>query len=578
MSVWHYSDSDSTARKGPVPEVVLCRLLEKGIGVSAQTLVWKQGMETWQAMSNVSPFQQIIYFNQMQWFYVDIEGQRKGPVHSKQLVHKLRVGDIDGLSLVYGNDTAATEWKKVSEVPILKAEMAKIAVEEENARITMSGGATEDDLKQQVFDFENSGINNKEGEEKFLLGDKRKLDNDDDDDEVEEDNVKDVHKDDIGGEEEGEEEEEKCGADQQQHGVGVEGHAAANPENAAEDLNANSKPKRKRSKKKSKKGPTTWVYVTGLPPDITVEEIKDHFSKVGLIAISPYDQQPKIKIYRDKEVSGQFNASDGDGGGGGNDSQPPCKGDCSLCYNAPESVELAVTVLSGGYIRPNSQVTVTRAEFSVSTQPGPVQTSTAGGGDPNSTATGSTGNSGGVGGSSSSSSRSNGRRPALSQAQVKVAKNAMKQALAWNEDDDIGVSRAAALRIIVLEGLFQVSDFNDPNFAVELEQDLASECEKCGTIEKITIFSSNPRGISVVKFATSYAAQECINLMNGRFFGGTKLKCFFWDGVTNYSVTAHSHEQEEEEERQEDNRLEEFGDWLDQEQEELPEEFQLRTE
>jgi hypothetical protein len=36
--------------------------------------------------------------------------------------------------------------------------------------------------------------------------------------------------------------------------------------------------------------------------------------------------------------------------------------------------------------------------------------------------------------------------------QVKVAKSAIKQALTWNEDDDIGVSKAAALRIVVLEG------------------------------------------------------------------------------------------------------------------------------
>lgn len=83
-----------------------------------------------------------------------------------------------------------------------------------------------------------------------------------------------------------------------------------------------------------------------------------------------------------------------------------------------------------------------------------------------------------------------------------------------------GVSRAAALRIIVIEGLFKPSDFLDPTFSDELESDIASECEKCGAIEKLTFFSSNPRGIAVVKFGTSYAAQECIRLMNGRFFAG----------------------------------------------------------
>jgi hypothetical protein len=37
-------------------------------------------------------------------------------------------------------------------------------------------------------------------------------------------------------------------------------------------------------------------------------------------------------------------------------------------------------------------------------------------------------------------------------------------------------------------------------------------------------------------------------------------------------------QQMEKEEQAENARLDEFGDWLDQEQEELPEEFQLRVE
>ena len=170
-------------------------------------------------------------------------------------------------------------------------------------------------------------------------------------------------------------------------------------------------------------------------------------------------------------------------------------------------------------------------------------------------------------------------RPILSQAQVKVAKSAIKQALTWNEDDDIGVSKSSALRIIVLQGLFHPQDFKEnSNFSDELEEDIAMECSKCGNIEKITVFSSNPRGVVIVKFSTSFAAQECIKLMNGRYFGGKKILCFFWDGVTNYSVVVKSDQQEDEEDKQEEHRLDEFGDWLEQNQEELPEEFMLRTE
>lgn len=60
---------------------------------------------------------------------------------------------------------------------------------------------------------------------------------------------------------------------------GDSGNTTGDPGNTTGDT-GNNKPKKKRNKKKTKKGPNTWVYITGLPPDITAEEIKDHFSKV----------------------------------------------------------------------------------------------------------------------------------------------------------------------------------------------------------------------------------------------------------------------------------------------------------
>ena len=58
----------------------------------------------------------------------------------------------------------------------------------------------------------------------------------------------------------------------------------------------------------------------------------------------------------------------------------------------------------------------------------------------------------------------------ISCRQVKVARSAMKQALAWNEDDDIGVKKAAALKIVVLEGMFSPTDFEShPSFEEELQ-------------------------------------------------------------------------------------------------------------
>ena len=83
--------------------------------------------------------------------------------------------------------------------------------------------------------------------------------------------------------------------------------------------------------------------------------------------------------------------------------------------------------------------------------------------------------------------------------------------------------------------MFHPDDFSEESFSDELEGDVASECGKCGNIEKITVFSKNPKGVVIVKFSTSYASQQCVKLMDGRFFGGKKLRCFFWDGATDFT-------------------------------------------
>ena len=68
------------------------------------------------------------------------------------------------------------------------------------------------------------------------------------------------------------------------------------------------------------------------------------------------------------------------------------------------------------------------------------------------------------------------------------------------------------------------------------------------------------------------AATTAIENLNGRIEGTTKIEAHFWDGVTDYTVKDLDQERLQEEER-----LEEFGDWLES-QEELPDELQLQVE
>lgn len=77
----------------------------------------------------------------------------------------------------------------------------------------------------------------------------------------------------------------------------------------------------------------------------------------------------------------------------------------------------------------------------------------------------------------------------------------------------------------------------------ELEGELKHEIEiesKIGKISKITFFRDNPAGVCKIKFDRSIDAEECIKLMTERFFDGRILKCFYWDGKTDFKKVKES--------------------------------------
>jgi HIV Tat-specific factor 1 len=103
--------------------------------------------------------------------------------------------------------------------------------------------------------------------------------------------------------------------------------------------------KRKKDKKKKWKARenNSNVYVEGLPPDITEDEMYDFFKKCGVIVTDLATEKPRIKVYKDEAGH--------------------AKGDGLVTYAKPEAVTLALQFLDDGYIRQNCQVKVTRAEF-----------------------------------------------------------------------------------------------------------------------------------------------------------------------------------------------------------------------
>lgn len=53
---------------------------------------------------------------------------------------------------------------------------------------------------------------------------------------------------------------------------------------------------------------------------------------------------------------------------------------------------------------------------------------------------------------------------------------------------------------------------------------------------QVKVYQHSPEGVVTVKFRAPEAAQSCIRLMAGRFFGGRRLEAALWDGVAVFYV------------------------------------------
>jgi HIV Tat-specific factor 1 len=312
------------------------------------------------------------------------------------------------------------------------------------------------------------------------------------------------------------------------------GSASATSPPMASSTGANTvNKKRKRNKAKfNAKNARNWIYVTGLPNDTNEEEVAAYFSKVGIIDLDPETQKPKIKLYRHKQE------------GESDDQSRTLKGDASICYARPESVELALQILDENLFRDGATLSVQRAKFE--------QHGTLGG-----------------------DSKAGVGRRMISEAKRKVARLAALQAVGWDEGENGRIAGGLkGLRIVVLMNMFDPADFqkdtNDEKLKA-LEKEVRAECEEFGTVEKITLFSKHPAGVMIVKFTQPAASSEAVTKFNGKVWAGRKVEASYWDGVTDY--TCHDAVSEE---KEAEKRLDEFGDWL--ENQDLPDEFQLKVE
>lgn len=89
-------------------------------------------------------------------------------------------------------------------------------------------------------------------------------------------------------------------------------------------------------------------------------------------------------------------------------------------------------------------------------------------------------------------------------------------------------------------------------------------------MSNVTLFDLEADGVVSVRFTETDAAEACVKMMDGRFFGGTQVEANIADGSERFRKTNPKKAALEEElkgqngnENEEEKRLEKFGSWLE---------------
>lgn len=257
-------------------------------------------------------------------------------------------------------------------------------------------------------------------------------------------------------------------------------------------------------KKDERRPKSGSVYVQNLPLDVTTQELADIFSKCGILLEDAVTSEPRVKIYTNPDGTR--------------------KGDALIVYFREESVSLAIQMLDDTYIR-DSRISVSKAEFEKKPQ-----------------------------------------TEVKVDARKKRKGGALKARLNDWEDDDMNplrqqqhmIDRAKHEKTVILKHMFSIAELEeDPALLLDLKEDVREECELLGQINSVALFDQEEDGVMTVSFKEYDSAVLCVKRMDGRYFAGRQVVAYISDGTDKFKKSKKGNDEDE------DERLEQFGAWLE---------------
>ncbi|GAB5587542.1 hypothetical protein Unana1_02442 [Umbelopsis nana] len=281
----------------------------------------------------------------------------------------------------------------------------------------------------------------------------------------------------------------------------------------------------KKQKRDMKPRPVKAVYVTGIPLDTTVDEMKEVFTKCGVIMEDITTGEPKIKLY--KQENGEL------------------KGDALVTFFKEESVPLAINLLDDAEFRlgdPSTKIHVQQAEFKER--------------DPSTVA--------------------QNKKSTLEKMKARKKLHQLQRKLDW-VDDEVGKKTEKFRKIVILKNMYTQQELDDdPALLLELKDDVREECERLGEVTNVIMYDKSPGGIISVRYKEHESAEACIKLMDKRYFAGKQISAEIYDGHTKYQKSGATDTEEDEE--AEKARLEKYAKWLESQEEDIAENSRERAE